>query len=339
MLFATRRRSAVKITLAISALGVCAGSASAAALTGGASVGADAQKRTASSPAATVAPSPTAKSSTPALAPVASMPDVEAGVAFRKVGRRAVTAATVTYVSRAERAVRVRVDVVRLADGLSVFSDERTVSAGETQTVRWTGRARSGLALDGRYQLRIGRAPAQSAESAGALLEPSAGPGGAAPTLAAPPPGSTPLRTFNFVGGVFPVRGKHDYGGSAARFGAGRGGGGHGGHDVMAACGTPLVAARGGIVIMRATHGRAGNYVVIHDPITRRSHMYAHLAAPATVRRGQRVETGQPIGVVGQTGSATACHLHFELWSAPGWYRGGSPLNPLPTLKRWDRYS
>lgn len=327
MLLKTRGRSALTITLAVCALGLLALPASGAAITGGAGLVNLVTKK--------ADPAPTAKRSTPALTPVASIPQLEAGVSFRKAGRKAVTAATVTYVSRAAHEARVRVDVVRLADGLSVFSDERVAAPGVTQTVRWSGRARTGLALDGRYQLRIGPAPADGSASSAEV----GGAGGASPSEATPPPGSASLRTFTFVGGVFPVRGKHNYGGSAARFGAGRGGGGHGGHDVMAACGTPLVAARGGVVIMRATHGRAGNYVVIHDPVTRQSHMYAHLAAPATVRRGQRVETGQPLGIVGDTGSATACHLHFEIWSVPGWYRGGSPINPLPTLKRWDRYS
>ena len=46
--------------------------------------------------------------------------------------------------------------------------------------------------------------------------------------------------------------------------------------------------------------------------------------------------TGQPIGFVGRTGDATACHLHFEMWPAPGWYTGGSAVDPLPSLKAWD---
>ena len=44
------------------------------------------------------------------------------------------------------------------------------------------------------------------------------------------------------------------------------------------------------------------------------------------VRTGQRVFTGQALGEVGDTGRASGCHLHFELWSAPGWYQGGSPV-------------
>jgi murein DD-endopeptidase MepM/ murein hydrolase activator NlpD len=333
MLCGTRGRPVLKTTIAAAALlGLSA--APAAATTGGAGLAKPAPKRT------TAAPAPLAKRSAPTLAPVSAIPQLEAGVSFRKVSKRAVSAATLTYVSRASGATRVRVDVVRLADGLSVFSDERTAQPNVPQTVRWNGRATSGLALDGRYQLRIGPAGASSADTTASRSSSDAGlAGGAAPTSAAPPPGSASIKTFTFVGAVFPVRGPHDYGEGAARFGAGRGHGAHEGQDVMAACGTPLVAARGGVVAMRASHGRAGNYLVIQDAVTGEGHMYAHLREPAIVRRGQRVETGQLLGVVGDTGSASACHLHFEIWTAPGWYRGGSPVDPLAVLKRWDRFS
>jgi murein DD-endopeptidase MepM/ murein hydrolase activator NlpD len=64
-----------------------------------------------------------------------------------------------------------------------------------------------------------------------------------------------------------------------------------------------------------------------------------HLRGPALVKAGSFVYTGQPLGEVGDTGNAQGCHLHFELWSAPGWYAGGRPFDPLPHLKRWDRGS
>ena len=54
-----------------------------------------------------------------------------------------------------------------------------------------------------------------------------------------------------------------------------------------------------------------------------------HLREPASVDKGDRVYTNQQFGVVGTTGSSTACHLHFEMWTAPGWYDGGSPIDPL----------
>jgi murein DD-endopeptidase MepM/ murein hydrolase activator NlpD len=38
---------------------------------------------------------------------------------------------------------------------------------------------------------------------------------------------------------------------------------------------------------------------------------------------------------VGETGDATACHLHFELWQGR-WWAGGHTIDPLPFLKAWD---
>jgi murein DD-endopeptidase MepM/ murein hydrolase activator NlpD len=56
---------------------------------------------------------------------------------------------------------------------------------------------------------------------------------------------------------------------------------------------------------------------------------------PAIVKRGDTVSPGQQLGVVGTTGRSSACHLHFELWTAPGWYRGGTAVDPLPALQSW----
>lgn len=329
MLRGTRVRPATKTTLAAllaaaaAVVALAAGSAS-AAMTGGAGLSAPAPTRTA--PTAQAAPPP------PVLSPVAGLPQLSAGVALWKVSRRAVGSATLVYVSHASRPVEVRVDVVRLADGTSVYSLQRTVATGVQQTFRWNGRTRGGLALDGRYQLRISLGSTAGASSAPA----GAAPGGASAQAAAPPPGSTPIRSFTFVGAIFPVRGPHTFGTGADAFGAGRAGHIHQGQDVLARCGTPLVAARGGVVIQRAFQSLAGNYLVIQDPVTGMSNVYAHLRTPAIVHRGQRVDTGQPIGVVGETGDAVGCHLHFELWTAPGWYRGGTPIDPLPTLQSWD---
>jgi murein DD-endopeptidase MepM/ murein hydrolase activator NlpD len=144
---------------------------------------------------------------------------------------------------------------------------------------------------------------------------------------------------FSFYRFAFPVLGPHEFGLGAGRFGAGRDGHSHQGQDTMAACGTPLVAARGGVVQYSGYQSLAGNYVVIDGRGSPLDFMYAHLAEPSPLQAGEAVRTGQPIGVVGETGDATACHLHFEIWGAPGWYEGGAPFDPLPYLEEWDRYS
>ena len=128
---------------------------------------------------------------------------------------------------------------------------------------------------------------------------------------------------------VFPVQGAVDYGSAAAHFGGGRG---HKGQDVFADCGTPVHAVRSGRVIDAKYEGAAGNYlVVVADD--GRSHVYMHLRHAALVGTGDRVLAGERIGAVGDTGDAWDCHLHFEVWTAPGWFRGGHPVDPLPYLR------
>jgi murein DD-endopeptidase MepM/ murein hydrolase activator NlpD len=144
---------------------------------------------------------------------------------------------------------------------------------------------------------------------------------------------------FDLRPALFPIKGKHNYGQSGARFGAARSGHSHQGQDVMAACGLPLRAARGGVVKAKAYHSAAGYYLVIDAQNTGVDMAYMHMAAPSGYAEGDRVRTGDQIGVVGDTGDATACHLHFEMWKAPGWYTGGAPFDPLASLKQWDAYS
>ncbi|HEX6754094.1 MAG TPA: M23 family metallopeptidase [Solirubrobacterales bacterium] len=136
---------------------------------------------------------------------------------------------------------------------------------------------------------------------------------------------------------VFPVQGPHGTRGSIGEFGAPRSGGRvHEGFDVVAACGTPLLAVRGGRVL-RAGYDPVlyGNHLTIHGEGEMRSYFYAHLPRPSPLNRGDRVYTGQRVGSVGKTGNArtVGCHLHFEI------HVGGQPMDPEPSLGRWDRYS
>jgi len=132
--------------------------------------------------------------------------------------------------------------------------------------------------------------------------------------------------------GVFPVQGPHTYGDG---FGAPRSGHTHQGQDVLAACGTPVVSVMTGTVQYAGYQSAAGNYIVIDNDGTADDFVYMHLATPAYVKTDGVVAAGQQIGVVGATGDATGCHLHFEYWQGD-WFGGGQPIDPLPYLKAWD---
>jgi murein DD-endopeptidase MepM/ murein hydrolase activator NlpD len=133
---------------------------------------------------------------------------------------------------------------------------------------------------------------------------------------------------------VFPIAGPHDLGRIATNgFGGGRG---HSGQDMFAPCGTPVVASQGGTVREADFHPVGGNFIVLTEEHTGLDAVYMHLAHRPRLRAKEKVETDQRIGSVGATGNAWGCHLHFELWTAPGWYAGGEPFDPLPRLKRWD---
>jgi murein DD-endopeptidase MepM/ murein hydrolase activator NlpD len=135
---------------------------------------------------------------------------------------------------------------------------------------------------------------------------------------------------------VFPVQGTHNYGGAGSGFGAGRSGHIHQGQDVFAACGTPLVAVINTKVLLTGFQKSAGHYAVLRYKRMRHDYMYAHLEAAPLVTKGQKLTPGQQVGTVGDSGNASGCHLHFELWKRPGYYRGGRAVDPLPTLLAWD---
>ena len=187
---------------------------------------------------------------------------------------------------------------------------------GQPAAVAWDGRAGTGLAPPGRYRFRL------SEQAVGAAT--------ASPRTTA---------QFFFADHLFPIRGRNDLGQSATNNFGGGGQRKHLGQDVFARCGTRLAAARGGQVQYAGYHSAAGNYLVIDGADTGVDYVYMHMRAPALVRTGERVFTGQKVGEVGVTGRASGCHVHFEMWSAPGWYEGGSAFDPLPSLRGWDAYS
>ncbi len=86
----------------------------------------------------------------------------------------------------------------------------------------------------------------------------------------------------------------------------------HKGIDFGAPTGTPVRATGDGIVDVAGRQGGYGNFILLRHQGSF-STAYGHLSRFATgVRRGARVQQGQVIGYVGQTGWATGPHLHYE---------------------------
>lgn len=85
----------------------------------------------------------------------------------------------------------------------------------------------------------------------------------------------------------------------------------HGGIDIAAPVGTPVMAVADGEVAEVKTDAGFGKYIGIKHKdgsIAR----YGHLSEQ-NVREGQYVRAGQTIGAVGQTGRATGAHLDFRI--------------------------
>lgn len=95
----------------------------------------------------------------------------------------------------------------------------------------------------------------------------------------------------------------------------------HEGVDIAAVKGTPIFAAAKGVVIRSGWENGYGQMVEVdhgYGYLTR----YGH-ASRLLVRPGQKVERGDVIALVGNTGIATSSHLHYEV------RMGGRPQNPL----------
>jgi len=249
-------------------------------------------------------------------------PRLETGTSRTKAFIGARKAVTFSFRLSGPSPSALTVELVRAADGAAVKTwSPQALAAGEVQTVSWDGRLEGAGASPGRYSFRLTAAGTDGSRVRSAQV------------------GDTGRDAFDLYDHIFPVRGKHEFGGPGARFGAPRSGHTHQGQDIMAACGTPMVAARGGRVKFKQYHAAAGNYIVVDGAGTDVDYAYMHLAEPSPFGTGDRVYTGQVIGAVGDTGDAEGCHLHLEMWGAPGWYEGGQPFDPLPSLTAWDSWS
>lgn len=133
------------------------------------------------------------------------------------------------------------------------------------------------------------------------------------------------ITNYGVLGGkmMWPVDGK-----VSSYFGP-RGKRKHEGIDIPMPAGTPIRAAKNGVVTRTGDNSTMGfrgygNFVLL-DHGNGLESFYAHCSSVA-VRQGQRIMQGQIIGYVGSTGRSTANHLHFEVRV------NNAKVNPIPYL-------
>ena len=99
----------------------------------------------------------------------------------------------------------------------------------------------------------------------------------------------------------------------------------HLGIDIAGPTGAPLVAAAEGRVFRTGSDEYLGNFVEIQHGLGYVT-VYGHCSQIA-VQKGDKVARGQLVAYVGQSGEASAPHLHFEIW------REGEAIDPRELMK------
>lgn len=99
----------------------------------------------------------------------------------------------------------------------------------------------------------------------------------------------------------------------------------HGGVDIAAAVGTPVLASAEGVVKKVENQKGLGKYVSVQHRDGTES-FYGHLSAQS-VRVGQRVMQGQKVGELGSTGRSTGPHLDYRI------KKNGETFNPMTVLR------
>jgi peptidoglycan LD-endopeptidase LytH len=108
--------------------------------------------------------------------------------------------------------------------------------------------------------------------------------------------------------------------------------------DIAAPRGTPVVAAAAGTVLKLFLSEQGGITLYQLGTDRRTVYYYAHLDGYAPgIAEGMRLEQGDTLGFVGDTGNPGAgnYHLHFGISTTrdPAQYWGGAPVNPYPLLR------
>ncbi len=98
----------------------------------------------------------------------------------------------------------------------------------------------------------------------------------------------------------------------------------HLGIDIATSLGDPLYAAGNGIVTFSGYSGSYGKIIIISHGYGYKT-VYAHNNSNY-VKVGQKVEKGQQIGEIGNSGKTTGPHVHFEV------HLNGKQINPTKIL-------
>jgi peptidoglycan LD-endopeptidase LytH len=200
--------------------------------------------------------------------------------------------------------------------------------------------------------------PASPSADAPSFVQPSATPvvSSTAPS-SAPAPSSTgasvspsgsasasvSVKTTTKVTYAFPVIGKNSYSHDHHDYPA---------TDIITKCGNKVVAATSGTIInvvrkdtwtagknLGATRGGLAVAILGDDGVR---YYGSHMSAiDASIRIGVRVKTGDTLGKTGDTGDASACHLHFGI-SPPcakgsDWWNQRGTIWPWPYLDSWRK--
>ena len=138
-------------------------------------------------------------------------------------------------------------------------------------------------------------------------------------------------RRASRAGFIWPVVGRVSSGfgmrgGGKTKSGRVRRGQFHNGIDIPMPKGSPILAAKSGVVVEAGAAWGYGQRVVVDHGNGVRT-LYAH-CSKLLVKKGQRVVQGQRLATVGRTGRATCNHLHFVV------YVKGKARNPVEYLPR-----
>jgi len=95
----------------------------------------------------------------------------------------------------------------------------------------------------------------------------------------------------------------------------------HGGIDIRAKIGTPVIATANGTISKASLEGDWGNLIIISHTNGYQT-WYAHLNG-FNIEKNKTVKKGEIIGYVGNTGLSTSSHLHYEV------KHNGKRVNPI----------